>query len=154
VRRLLILTGRNGESEARLGSRTGRNGAGYFYVASGDEAGGKGYIRDMTREEFIEVLEEKGYSYEIEGDNLVVVDDWNVDLRSLETISPGVVFSNEGYVSLESLKTLPPDVVFKNEGDVWLESLVGGPFEDWRGNIEGINNKKLLNFMISKGVFI
>jgi len=128
------LTGRNGESEARLGSRTGRNGAGYFYVASGDEAGGKGYIRDMTREEFIEVLEEKGYSYEIEGDNLVVVDDWNVDLRSLETISPGVVFSNEGYV--------------------WLESLVGGPFEDWRGNIEGINNKKLLNFMISKGVFI
>ena len=134
MRRLLILTGRNGESEARLGSRTGRNGAGYFYVASGDEAGGKGYIRDMTREEFIEVLEEKGYSYEIEGDNLVVVDDWNVDLRSLETISPGVVFSNEGYV--------------------WLESLVGGPFEDWRGNIEGINNKKLLNFMISKGVFI
>ncbi len=128
----------------------------------------------MTREEFIEVLDERRYSYKIEGDNLVVVDDWNVDLRSLETISPGVVFSNEGYVSLESLKTLPPDVVFKNEGDVWLESLVtlppgvefrnegdvwleslvGGPFEDWRGNIEGINNKKLLNLMISKGVFI
>jgi len=37
-----------------------------------------------------------------------------------------------------------------------LGSLIGGSFgrfEDWSGNIEGINSTKLLNLMISKGVF-
>ncbi len=128
----------------------------------------------MTREEFIKILKEKGYSYKIEGDNLVVTHDWNVNLNSLVTLPSGVEFRNEGNVNLNSLVTLPSGVEFRNEGDVDLRSLktishgvefrnegdvnlnslVGGFFEDWRGNIEGINNKKLLNFMISKGVFI
>ena len=170
----------------------------------------------MTREEFIEVLDEKGYSYEIEGDKIVVTkgdeirrvmlrslktlplgvefkNGGDVDLRSLETIPPGVEFKNGGAVDLrslesippgvefknkgpvyleslktlppgvefknkgpvwlESLKTLPPGVEFKNKGTVWLKSLVGGKFSDWIGNIEGINSKRLLNVMISKGVF-
>ena len=89
----------------------------------------------MTQEAFIKVLDEKDYSYEMEGDKIVVThggDD----------------------VWLNSLETLPPGVKFKNGGYVYLGSLIGGCFEDWKGNIEGIDSKRLLNFMISKGVFI
>ena len=88
----------------------------------------------MTREEFIEVLDDNGYSYEMEGNKIVV--------------------TNEGSVWLESLTSLPPGVEFRNKGDVDLDSLTGGWFEDWRGNIEGIDSKRLFNFMISKGMFI
>jgi hypothetical protein len=44
-------------------------------------------------------------------------------------------------------------VVFRNEGNVYLRSLIGGWIDDWKGNIEGIDSNRLLNFMISKGVF-
>ena len=127
----------------------------------------------MTREEFKKVLEEKGYSYEMEGDSVVVTGDGNVYLASLETLPPGVEFKNEGNVDLDSLKTLPPGVEFKNEGtvnlnsletlppgvefknggDVSLRSLIGEWLSDWDGNIEGIKSKRLLNLMISKGIF-
>jgi len=155
----------------------------------------------MTREEFIEVLDKKGYSYEIEGDKIVVThyadiylnslktlslsvefkNDGDVCLNSLKTLLPGVEFKNEGYVGLNSLKTLSPGVEFKNDGDVWLvglktlppgvefkngedvclKSWIGregwnnnGWFDDWEGNIKGIDSKRLLNLMISKGMFI
>ena len=87
----------------------------------------------MTREEFIGVLEEEGYSYEIEGDKLVVTG-W--------------------YVFLDSLETLPPGVEFKNGRDVYLSSLVGGRIDEWSGNIKGLDSKRLLNVMIKQGVFI
>ncbi len=171
----------------------------------------------MTQEKFIKVLYEKGYSYEIEGDKIVVgnpkqswgsltrkgkvVPDYSwlghVNLESLETLPPGVVFNNEGGVNLSSLETLPPGVVFRNKGgvilnsletlppgvefnnvgdvnldslktlppgvefnnrgyrvSVYLGSLIGGVFSKWKGNIEGIDNKMLLNLMIKQGVFI
>ena len=128
----------------------------------------------MTREEFIKVLDKKGYSYKIKGDKIVVTYKGSVDLKSLTSLSPGVDFNNKGYVDLWSLTSLPPGVVFNNKGNVnlnslkslppgvqfnnkWyvrLESLVGKDgFEDWKGNIKGIDSKRLLNFMISKGVF-
>ena len=77
-----------------------------------------------------------------------------VNLQSLTSLSPGVQFNNKGAVGLNSLTSLPPGVEFNNEGAVWLYSIVGGGFEDWKGNIEGIDSKRLLNFMISKGMFI
>ena len=127
----------------------------------------------MTREAFIEVLEEKGYSYEIEGDKIVVTYRGYVDLESLTSLPPGVVFEipldvylesltslpagvefrNEGSVFLNSLTRIPSDFQFKNEGDVYLESLIGGWFKYWSGNIEGIEPKRLLNKMISIGLF-
>ena len=130
----------------------------------------------MTREEFIQVLDEKGYSYEIEGDKIVVTDNTDkgyVDLGSLTTLPPGVKFENVGqvyldrlsslpsgvvfknawYVNLKSLTSISPDVVFKNGGDVNLESLVGDWFDEWVGNIEGVDSNRLLNVMISKGLF-
>ena len=108
----------------------------------------------MTQEEFIEVLKKEKYSYKIKGDNLVVTHKDNVDLYSLTSIPPDVVFKNVGYVWLESLTSLPPGVVFNNEGHIFLGSLSGDWFDTWKGNIEGIDSTRLLNFMISKGVFI
>ena len=147
----------------------------------------------MTREEFIKALDRKKYSYEIEGDKVVVTDDgavWltsltsippgvvfknandvNLEsltsipsgvvfrnrgfvyLNSLTSIPPGVVFRNRGWVYLGALTSLPPGVVFENGGDVNLKALTGDRFSKWKGNIEGIDSKRLLNSMISKGVF-
>ena len=158
----------------------------------------------MTREEFIQVLEEGSYSYKIEGDKIVVLTGVSngfiyqifVNFKSLKSLPPGVVFKNERDVNLGSLTSLPPGVEFKNGGDVHLESLkslppdvqfkmcddgvvylssltsippevqfstaavrldsiIGGDvwFSQWKGNIKGIDPKRLLNFMISKGIF-
>ena len=76
-----------------------------------------------------------------------------VDLDSLASIPPGVEFRNGGYLSFKSLTSLSPGVVFDNGGDIYLRSLVGGWFSGWKGNIEGIDNKRLLNKMISLGLF-
>jgi hypothetical protein len=149
----------------------------------------------MTREKFIKVLDEKAFSYEMEGDKLVVTDkEWDVGLEKLKTLPPGVVFKNASGVFLDSLTSLPPGVVFgnggsvylnaltsippgvelnngdavylrsltslppgmefRNKGRVHLESLTGEWFDYWEGNIEDIDNKRLLNFMISKEMFI
>jgi hypothetical protein len=107
----------------------------------------------MTQEEFIEILKEKDYSYEIEGDNIVVTHKWTVHLNSLTSLPSGVEFNNAGIVYLNSLTSLPSGVEFRNGGDVNLNSIIGGWFQDWKGNIEGIGSKRLLNLMISKGVF-
>jgi hypothetical protein len=149
----------------------------------------------MTREEFIEELKERGYSYEIEGNKIVVTHKGTVYLSSLTSLPPGVEFrnrgdaylpsltsissdvkfNNEGYVNLSSLTSLPPGVEFRNEGwwinlesltslppgvefrnEGWwinLESLTGGTFDEWIGNIEGIDSQRLLNKMISLGLF-
>ena len=107
----------------------------------------------MTQEEFIKVLDEEGYSYEIEGDLIVVTYGYGVDLSALTSIPPGVEFKNGGYVDLESLTSLPPGVEFKNGEDVYLGLLIGRWFDEWQGNIEGIDSKRLLNVMIKQGVF-
>ena len=87
----------------------------------------------MTQEEFIEVLDKKGYSYEREGNKIVV--------------------TYKFYVDLVSLTSLPPGVVFNNVGGVYLEFLIGVWFYEWEGNIKGIDQKRLLNKMISIGLF-
>ena len=107
----------------------------------------------MTRKEFIKVLKDNRYSYEIKGDKIIVTHKGSVWLDSLTSIPPGVVFRNEGNVFLQSLTSLPPGVEFRNGGDVNLGALIGGRFSGWDGNIEGIDSKRLLNKMISKGLF-
>ena len=65
----------------------------------------------MTREELIKVLEGKGYSYQIVGEELIVTYKGHVYLDFLETLPPGVVFKNGGDVHLRALETLPPGVI-------------------------------------------
>jgi hypothetical protein len=77
----------------------------------------------MTQEKFLEVLDEKGYSYKIEDEKLIVDFNEDVWLDSLKEIPNNVVFKNGGSVNLDSLKEIPNNVVFKNGGSVWLNSL-------------------------------
>ena len=129
----------------------------------------------MTREEFTKQLDKKKYSYEIEGDKIIIISGYggdvylnaltslppgvefrnkdHVGLESLTSLPPGVVFKNGGYVYLRSLTSLPPDVEFNNGGDVWVRDIIGGFFNKWKGNIEGVDEKRLLNKMISLGLF-
>jgi hypothetical protein len=101
----------------------------------------------MTHEEFIKVLNGKGYSYEQPHNKIVLTEKggvWldslthlppgvefnnggTVYLRSLTHLPPGVEFNNEEWVSLRSLTHLPPGVEFNNEGGVWLRSLTHLP---------------------------
>ena len=98
----------------------------------------------------------------------------SVYLWSLKTLPPGVEFKNGGYVNLENLKTLPPGVEFMNDGDVFLGSLevihpgvefrngggvylggiLGGWLNRWEGNIEGVDDKRLLRLMANKELFL
>ena len=108
----------------------------------------------MTQEEFIKILDEKRYSYKIEGDKIVVTSNGDFDLLvSLDSIPPGVEFRGGRSLHLNSLMSIPPGVQINIGGDVSLRSLIGGWFRLWAGNIEGINYKRLLNKMISEGVF-
>ena len=107
----------------------------------------------MTQEVFIKVLDKEDYSYEIEGDLIVVTYGYGVDLSALTSIPPGVEFKNGGYVDLSALTSLPPGAEFKNGRDVYLGYLIGRWFKEWQGNIEGIASKRLLNVMIKQGVF-
>jgi hypothetical protein len=125
----------------------------------------------MTQKTFIKILDKNGYSYEIEGNKIVVTEVY-ADLGSLTSIPPGVVFKNGRDVNLESLKTLPSGVKFRNRGYVYLDSLetispgvgfenggsvnlgiLGDYFYLWKGNIEGVDPNMLLNKMISIGLF-
>ena len=125
----------------------------------------------MTREEFIDYLKELDHSYIEEDNRIVITSRGDVLLRNphsdvefrngggvwlefITSLPPEMVFNNGGDVGLFSLRSISPDVVFKNRGDVYLRSLTGNWFSKWEGNIEGIDSKRLLNSMISKGMFI
>ena len=107
----------------------------------------------MTREAFIAELKGKSYSYEIEGDKIIVTNNGYVSLNSLTSLPPGVEFKNKGVVYLSALTSIPPGVEFRNGGMVNLESMIGGWIMYWRGNIEGIDPKDLFNLMIKQGIF-
>ena len=125
----------------------------------------------MTKEEFIQILDSEGDSYEIVGDKIII--DGGGYFPNLKTLPSDVVFNNEGDVFLKSLKTIPSGIEFKNTGDVFLDVLETLPpgvefnngdrvhvkfihpayFHRWNGNIEGIDSKTLLNKMIQRGIF-
>jgi len=146
----------------------------------------------MTREEFIEELK-AGYSYEIQGNKIIVTHQNRVNLSHLTSIPPNVVFNNtmdvdlgglkdiphgvefnngkntyldsvtsispdvkfnNGWgINLRSLERIPRSVVFNNQGWVDLTHLLGGLDYDWVGHIKGIYKRRLLNKMISIGIF-
>jgi hypothetical protein len=101
----------------------------------------------MTQKEFIEILKKEKYSYEIQGDKIIVThkvtvylsfltslppgvefkNKGAVSLYALTSLPPGVEFKNEWYVDLRGLTSIPPDVVFRNEGDVYLDYLTSIP---------------------------
>ena len=83
--------------------------------------------------------------------------DTYVYLDSLEILPSNIKFKNGGSVSLHSLRSIPTDVTFENGRGVWLDSFgidtKDGEEENNILNIEGINPKRILNQMISIGLF-
>jgi hypothetical protein len=82
----------------------------------------------MTQEEFIKVLESKGYEYDISGDSIIINegDKKNniVSLEKIDSMPSDVEFSKNCVgVRLNNLKELPPRVYFNNSSYVNLESL-------------------------------
>ena len=107
----------------------------------------------MTQEAFIKELERKGYSYSEEGNKIMITDRGGIYLDDLTSLPSGVEFRNGGSVFLDALTSLPSGVEFKNQLSVHLGFLIGGWNCDWEGNIKGIGSNRLLNKMISIGLF-
>ena len=130
----------------------------------------------MTREEFIDVLNHIGYDYEIVGDKIVINGEAldgeltlyletipenvvfnnprDVSLRLLDSIPAGVEFNNGRDIFLDHVNSIDPSVRFNNGDSTWLSLLTNSWVNQWGGNIEGIDDNRLFNFMISKGMFI
>jgi stress response protein SCP2 len=78
----------------------------------------------------------------------------DVELDSLENISGEVVFNNNEDVVLRSIKKIPSDLEFNNGGQVYLNALGIRTTGTFPFKMEGIENKRILNLMINKGIFI
>lgn len=125
----------------------------------------------MTREEFIQILDKKGYSYELVGDKIVIFSgDFNNDIKlgALESIPSDVVFRNEGNVYLLSLYSIPPGTIFNNGASVYFEYMLESisssvvfnnrlyiycKFNLDGCDIKGIHSKRLFNLMIKQKIF-
>ncbi len=121
----------------------------------------------MTREEFIDLIEKRNYPYSIEGDTIVFSSRINNIRFDITSIPSNVEFKNAGDVFMLNLISVPSNVKFNNGGSVFLTRVIsidsssvflneGGLFLNRSmipRNIEGIDNKRLINLMISKGLF-
>lgn len=84
----------------------------------------------------------------------------------VKTVNPNVIFRNKGKYGAGARVWLPhankiyPGVEFHNEDSCILNVLEQEkrantiPFSNWEGNIEGVDSNRLLNLMISKGIFL
>ena len=57
----------------------------------------------MKRKDFLNILDNKGYIYEIDNEIIVITYSGYVDLQSLTSMPDNVSFNNRGYVDLQSL---------------------------------------------------
>lgn len=125
----------------------------------------------MTREEFINMLKEKGFGYEISGNTINVNHEYNfsvVEINDPIEIPNGVKFTNLGSVWISDLLGINPGVEFHNGGTINLfrrETERGDGFRkiyrifstnkiEHVHAIDGIDPKRLLNLMIKKGLFM
>ena len=98
----------------------------------------------MTQEEFIKILDKKtSYSYEIEGDKIIVTHEGGVNLQYLSSLPSDVVFKNGGSVNLMRLVSFPTGVEFRNKGKVCMESLSSIPSDVVFRNEGGVHFRRL-----------
>ena len=137
----------------------------------------------MNLEDFKRELRDKGYSYREEGGRLVVEgnlisdltqippgvifqSDGEIWMNSLKAIPFDVEFRNGGWVYLRSVEKIDPSVRFHNENyGVYLgrfhsfSALIENTFSTGRSTwtfefkIPGISDRRILNRMISIGLF-
>lgn len=112
--------------------------------------------REIKRK-FLSTLDTNQYDYRLEGEDekIIVTHEADVYLGMTDFIPNDLEFRNKGEITLSLLRNIPVGVEFNNEGDVYLGRIIGiGYMSLWEGNIEGIESKRLLNLMISRGLFI
>ena len=80
----------------------------------------------MTIKRFISILNRKGYSYEMEGDKIIITGN-SVLFEKLSSLPPNVHFNNSGNVHLESITSLPRGIEFNNSGWIVMERLTELP---------------------------
>ena len=109
----------------------------------------------MTREEFMDLLDQRQKRYKIEDDKIIVIEEGPIGLGMPSGKIPyGVIFKNRGFVDLGITKKIDPSVIFNNTGVVIFDFKGLRYIHNWPGNIEGIYEQRLLNLMISKGLFV
>lgn len=74
----------------------------------------------------------------------------DIFLGNVETLPSDIQFNNDGTIYLNFLETIHPNIQLNNKGSVFIENL---DTNHWKGNIKGINGKRLFNIMIKQGVF-
>lgn len=83
--------------------------------------------QEDSKKAFESLLKIKGYtyrySYNENGELLMVSNDGHVNLEDVNYLPSHVCFQNNGYVDLSSIKTLPEYTVFENSGNIYLDSL-------------------------------
>lgn len=111
----------------------------------------------MTKEEFIKVLREEGYSYiEQDGKLLVFVTGFRreaVYLDNITDLPEDIVFVNDGDVWMGSLTSLPPGIGFKNKGQVCLGVLTSIPSGTEFANKGGHINLKSIKSISTGAIF-
>lgn len=81
----------------------------------------------------------------------------NIYLNALAHLPSGISFGGRGWmVKLNSLRSIPSDTRFGINASI--RSIIGpaggyGYFHAWEGNIKGIDPKRLLDKMVSLGLF-
>lgn len=98
----------------------------------------------------------------------------SVVLNSLKEIPAGTKFYNKGWVSLNDIKHVPdgvefynsigvvmdeavsifPGVEFNNGGAISMERLKINTEFDWVCEVKGIDDRRILNAMIKRGLFL
>lgn len=91
----------------------------------------------------------------------------NVYIEGIDNIPENIEFLNGGYVYFSSpekggIPIINKSVIFNNKGGVYTKGISFDSSEYntaavnniWGGGIEGINNKRLLNLMVKKGIFL
>ena len=113
----------------------------------------------MTREEFIKVLDEDQCRYILDADGRIIInqdDSLYLSFPDESSIPPGVVFNNRGYKRLLGIISIQPGVEF-NSSEIIIKPLFGygnGYLRHQQFHIDKIDNSRLFNLMISKGMFI
>ena len=115
---------------------------------------------DMTeaeiRRSFISGLETNQFKYEeMDDDKIIVTHGGDLYLGMTKFMPSNLEFRNKGDVTLSLLRSIPVGVEFNNSGDVYIgKHFLRNYISFWKGNLEGVDSKRLLNLMIKRGIFI
>ena len=76
-----------------------------------------------------------------------------VSLNSIKHIPEGVGFYNRNGVVADIVESISPGVEFNNSGAISMESLKINTEFDWGCEVKGIDDRRILNAMIKRGLF-